>query len=171
METPRLLLRPLRVEDAPNLSALMTYEVSKWLTNFPLPFSPEDAAHRINQVLDGEKRGRARVFAFERKAEPGLIGWFGTYTSRQDRLGILGYWLGEPFQALGLMTEGAPVALSVASTDLRLESVEAYIHPENAGSRALVRRLGLAQDGETLVHSSARDRDETCLRYVMRLTA
>ena len=166
METERLRLRPLHVDDAPQVSALMTHEVSKWLTNFASPFSPDDAVERIRRVLQAEQDGKARVFALERTAEPGIIGWFATYKSRHTQIGVLGYWLGEPHQSAGYMSEAAALALRTAIVDLRLESVEAYIHPENVGSQALARKLGMSAEGEMLVHSASRGRDELCLRYV-----
>ena len=164
--TNRLHLRSLVLTDAADLSALMTPAISRWLTNFRVPFSEEDAVARIRRVGDAEAAGRASVFGFERKNDAALVGWFGVYLDTVRPSGVLGYWLGEAYQGVGLMREGAPVALASAKKRLCVKAIEAFIHPANSPSLALARSLGLEAVGERIIHASARDRDELCIHMV-----
>lgn len=59
----------------------------------------------------------------------------------------MGYWAGAPFAGQGYMTEGVGLVLTQAFRVLGLHRVEANLQPENAASRALVRRLGFRQEG------------------------
>lgn len=59
----------------------------------------------------------------------------------------VGYWIGSKFAGQGLMTEALTLALAHAFQDLALHRVEANIVPENAASKALVRKLGFRLEG------------------------
>lgn len=58
-----------------------------------------------------------------------------------------GYWIGSEFAGQGYMTEALTLALRHAFEDLKLHRVEANIVPENAASKALVRKLGMRPEG------------------------
>lgn len=164
LTTRRLNLRSLKLSDAADVSALMTPKVSRWLTNFPTPFSTTDAASRIRRIGEAEAAGRACVFGFERMEDRAFVGWFGVYLNATRSFGVLGYWLGEKYQGAGFMREGAPVALAVAKKRLNIIALQAFIHPDNLPSLALAQSLGLAAVGEKMVYASARDQDELCTR-------
>ena len=59
----------------------------------------------------------------------------------------LGYWIGAKFARQGYMTEAIDLMLSHAFETLRLHRIEANIQPENAGSIAVVSRLGFRLEG------------------------
>jgi ribosomal-protein-alanine N-acetyltransferase len=144
----------------------MTPDVSRSLTNFPLPYTTQLAQQRIERIRDVCSRGQATVLGIERHTDGALMGWFGVYRTAERTIGGLGYWLGEPFQRSGFMSEAAPLVLDVAASDLKLSSFEACIHPENEGSLKIANRLGFRQAGEQFIYASARDREERCLRFV-----
>ncbi len=171
VSTSRLTLRLLRPNDAVHVSGLMTSAVSRWLTNFPVPFDLDQARERMFRLRKAQCDGKAFVLAIERRSDPAFLGWFGVYRGADPACGVLGYWLGEHFQNLGYMTEAAPVALDAAAAELRLKAVQAHVHPDNIASIAILRRLGLHVVGEDLIHASARQRDERCLRLFKRLHA
>ena len=53
IDTPRLHLRPLCLEDvAPCAAYMNNYEVTKWLTNPPIPYSEEDARGFITHMME-----------------------------------------------------------------------------------------------------------------------
>lgn len=58
-----------------------------------------------------------------------------------------GYWLGSAYAGQGYMTEALTLALRHAFEKLQLHRVEANIVPENAASKALVRKLGFRREG------------------------
>jgi ribosomal-protein-alanine N-acetyltransferase len=59
----------------------------------------------------------------------------------------LGYYLFEPYEGRGYMTEGVQLVLGRAFGELGLHRVEANIQPGNARSIRLVRRLGFRREG------------------------
>jgi ribosomal-protein-alanine N-acetyltransferase len=166
IKTERILLRSLRPGDAESIAALMTPGISRWLMNFALPYTVQLAQQRIERILDAGIRGQAMVLGIERHTDGAFMGWFGVYRTAERPIGGLGYWLGEPFQRSGYMSEAAPLALDVAANEMKLSSFEVCIHPENEGSFKIAHRMGFKPAGEQFVYASARDRDERCLRFV-----
>lgn len=59
----------------------------------------------------------------------------------------MGYYVGEPFAALGHLTEGVGLALRHAFGRLRLHRVEANIQPDNEASRRVAMRNGFRLEG------------------------
>lgn len=59
----------------------------------------------------------------------------------------IGYWIIPSHARCGLMTLALACALDAAFADLRLHRVEINIRPENRASLALVRRLGMREEG------------------------
>lgn len=58
-----------------------------------------------------------------------------------------GWWIGDPYEGRGLMSEAIGLLLDHGFDDLRLHRVEANVRPENARSIALVTRLGFRREG------------------------
>jgi ribosomal-protein-alanine N-acetyltransferase len=166
IKTERIFLRSLRPGDAESIAALMTPDVSRWLMNFPLPYTAQLAQQRIERIREAGIRGQATVLGIERRTDGAFMGWFGVYRTAERPNGGLGYWLGEPFQRSGYMSEAAPLALDMAANEMRLSSFEVCIHPENEGSLKIANRMGFKQAGEQFVYASARGREERCLRFV-----
>jgi RimJ/RimL family protein N-acetyltransferase len=111
LDTDRLCLRSLTLDDASAIAVLMTPAVSRWLSNFPSPFDHDQAEDRVRRILAAEAEERACVLAFERRNDSRFMGWFGVYRGSDAGTGVLGYWLGEPFHRSGYMAEGARAAL------------------------------------------------------------
>lgn len=63
------------------------------------------------------------------------------------RSAYLGYYAFEPFAGRGYMTEGLALLLRYAFEVLKLHRVEANIQPQNAASKALVKRAGFKLEG------------------------
>jgi [ribosomal protein S5]-alanine N-acetyltransferase len=63
------------------------------------------------------------------------------------QMGSLGYWIGEPFQRHGYMTDAILTLLPFAFGDLALHRVEAACLPRNAASLRLLRKCGFAEEG------------------------
>ncbi|WP_073333650.1 GNAT family N-acetyltransferase [Wenxinia saemankumensis] len=145
--TARLALRPFRPSDAPALaSALDDWEVTRWLSGPPWPYSEADARAFIAETAeDGVK-----VWAIARKGE-GLVGSIALGAE-------IGYWVrracwrrgygGEALQAVlarhfaGGSPDGADPDATPAGQDVR-----AGVHPDNLRSTSLLRKSGFVPDG------------------------
>lgn len=61
--------------------------------------------------------------------------------------GTLGYWIGQPFSAQGLMKEAASLVTSFGFETLKLHRIEASCMPHNEPSRRLLASLGFQLEG------------------------
>ena len=82
-------------------------------------------------------------------ADGAIVGSIGVFniTRRYAQNAFIGYAIGAPHLRQGYATEALQLALRFAFKDLKLHRVEATIQPQNAPSRALVRRAGFACEG------------------------
>jgi ribosomal-protein-alanine N-acetyltransferase len=80
----------------------------------------------------------------------------------------LGYWIGASFADQGYMTEAVYLVLTYAFVSLRLQRIEANIQPENAGSRALVARIGFKMAGFSSRYLKVAGRWKDHERWVVR---
>jgi [ribosomal protein S5]-alanine N-acetyltransferase len=168
IETARLRLRFADERDAAAVARLMTPAVTGWLASWPFPVTEAFARERLAQMRDAMQKGHAVCFAIERLEDQAFMGSVMIFRSRDDAThGGLGYWLGEAYQRQGFMTEAATAAMAAAFDRLALSVIEAGAQPENAGSLAIMRRLGMRSVGSRMTWASGRGRNELCEYYAV----
>lgn len=150
LETPRLLLREIGASDAPALFAIHgDADVMRWFGFDPLP--DLSAAHNLIKVFDGWRRQPnpgTRWGIQVKGGDPVLIGTCGLYGwNRNWRKCTIGYELARHAQSQGYMHEALVSALTWGFARMRLNRVEAEIHPDNAASIKLALRLGFVFEG------------------------
>lgn len=64
-----------------------------------------------------------------------------------SRSAAVGYWLEHGLAGRGLGTRAVALVVQEALGPMRLHRVEAWVRPDNARSRALLARLGFAEEG------------------------
>ena len=110
LETPRLLLQPLALEDAGQVQMLFPqWEIVKYLASaVPWPYPPDGALTFYRDVaLPAVERGEAWHWTLRLKSAPDrIIGSIGLQTSEGTNRG---FWIVPEFQRLGLMTEASEV--------------------------------------------------------------
>lgn len=148
LETPRLVLRAFRADDAPDLvRELSDPAVARETLNIPHPYPPE----RANEFLEGiPKRlaaGRGLVWAIALRETGTLVGAVGLDLVRAHRRAELGYWIAQSRWGQGIATEAARAVLQYGFTALGLHRIEAHHYPENPASGAVMRKLGLRHEG------------------------
>src|SRR5947209_654634 len=108
LETPRLLLRPLQLEDAPQIQVLFPHwEIVRNLAGqIPWPYPADGAYHYIRDLaLPASERGEAWQWTLRLKSNPAqLIGMIDLRTKENENRG---FWLGIPWQRQGFMTEAS----------------------------------------------------------------
>jgi ribosomal-protein-serine acetyltransferase len=62
-------------------------------------------------------------------------------------IGHLGYWLAEPFNGKGTMTQVVEALIALATDELNLQRIEIRCATENYRSRAIPERLGFMHEG------------------------
>ncbi|WP_339861334.1 GNAT family N-acetyltransferase [Thalassospira alkalitolerans] len=165
IETERLILRCVEETDADAISALMTSDISRWLASWKIPYTREMALKRIEDSRQKALDGEALPLAVVEKRTGDFIGWVSLYryAANPDR-GVVGYWLGQPFQGKGYFREIGAAFLQTGFRLFELAVIEAGAQLENEASFGVMRSWGM-REGETRTdYSSARDREELC-RY------
>lgn len=65
----------------------------------------------------------------------------------QNRIGELGYWLGEKFQGRGIMTKACRAMVAYGFSERALNRIEIHCAAANEKSRAIPERLGFRIEG------------------------
>ncbi len=65
----------------------------------------------------------------------------------QNRVGEIGYWLGDVFQGRGIMTQACRAMVAYGFSERGLNRIEIHCAPANVKSRAIPERLGFRIEG------------------------
>jgi ribosomal-protein-alanine N-acetyltransferase len=149
LDTARLVLREVLHADAPALFAIHgDAEAMKWFGTDPLA----DLA-QAERVVANFAAGRVAAnpgtrWAIERKSDGRFVGTCGLFKwNRGWRVCTTGYELAREAWGQGLMREALAAAFGWGFEHMALERIEAQVHPDNAASLGLLRRLGFADEG------------------------
>src|SRR3989344_2206424 len=124
LTTPRLILRPLKENDAKDVAkGAGNIEVSRWLLRVPHPYSLKDARTWIesNKKKWKQKKREDYNFGIELKEEKKIIGAIGIHEiDKTQGSGEVGYWLGENYHGRGYGTEALKSVVDFAFNKLNL---------------------------------------------------
>lgn len=167
LSTPRLLLRPWRVDDAPELERILAVNephLAPWIPPHIARWEPvPQLVERMTGFAADFEADQKWRFAMRTRAEGQLLGELGlfprspvgrTVFSDADRV-ELGYWLRSDRTGHGYVTEAARAALDVIRTFPQFRYVEIHCDARNGPSAAIPARLGfsLAEQSETLMQT------------------
>lgn len=149
IETKRLLLRDIRIEDLDGMFALDSNpKVHKYLGNKPIKTKAE-AQKTIDSVLKQYKeRGIARFAVIEKKSNQ-FIGWSGIRLNTEYNMNgftkyyDIGYRLIEHFWGKGYATESGKAALDYAFNTMKLPELYATTEIGNKASHNALIKIGL----------------------------
>jgi RimJ/RimL family protein N-acetyltransferase len=167
--TPRLLLRPGWMEDAPALAeAIGDTAILRNLTSVPAPYDEADAREFLARVQDPRLPS---LLAFSRTlGAPRLIGGCGVHMSK-DGEPELGYWIARRYWGLGFATEAARAVLNMARA-AGVRGIRAAHFTDNPASGNVLRKLGFRFSGRAEQrHSPARGAPADCLIFEQGLDA
>jgi [ribosomal protein S5]-alanine N-acetyltransferase len=155
VETERLRLRPLTMDDAPALFAYGSDPDVTRYTSWVTHRSVADAETFLATVVGRYERGEAASWAVTLRETGDLIGTAGFISvDAEAREGVLGYAFGQPHWGKGYASEAARASLRFGFEVVRLRRIEATCYLENAGSIAILEKLGMMRIciGEELDH-------------------
>jgi RimJ/RimL family protein N-acetyltransferase len=149
LESPRLRLRPLQLDDAEELTAqLQDPVIARWTNSIPWPYSIDDARTYLTTRAAADETGESFVWAMVEKAPERLAGTIGLHDVQPDRgRAELGYWIGESFRGMGYTTEAARRVLSWAFEVADFERIQATYMPGNDASAGVMRNIGMQPEG------------------------
>jgi ribosomal-protein-alanine N-acetyltransferase len=148
LKTERLLLREIAPDDAAALFQLMADpQVTRYYGVAPAA-SPEEAAERIARIRQRFVEQEGVRWAITSRESGELIGSCGFWRLVKPHFRAeIGYELAPAWWGRGLIPEAVAAALTFGFARMGLHSVEATIHPANAGSRRVLEKLCFAQEG------------------------
>lgn len=148
LETPRLLLRPMRVSDAADM---FEYAKSPDVTRYLLWAPHADIGYTKRFLAYIERRYRIGMhyeWAVVLKETGRMIGTCGfAAIDPNHNCGELGYVLAPAQHGKGLMTEAALRVLRFGFEELELHRIEARYMEGNDASRRLMERIGMRFEG------------------------
>ena len=152
LETPRLALRPMSLDDLDFIAAMLAHpEVMQF---WPRPQTREEAVEWVDRQLGRyETNGFGWWLALDKKTgEP--IGQMGLVAKPLDGLDQveIAYMVHRPFWRNGYASEAAAACREYAFKTLDRPRVLCLIRPENTPSLGVAHKIGLNTDGRIIFH-------------------
>jgi RimJ/RimL family protein N-acetyltransferase len=144
LDTRRLRLEPLAIEDADQIQTLFPHwEVVRWLNAVvPWPYPPDGALMFIRDIgLPAVERGDEWIWTLRLRSAPDrIIGSIGLKRSEEENRG---FWLGLPWHGQGLMSEAADAVTDYWFDVLRFPVLRVPKAVANAASRKISEKQGM----------------------------
>lgn len=142
-------LKMLDLRDTEHLFALTIQSkdtLREWLPFIDFTRTSDDTKNFIQSTMKqfSENNGFQAGIWYDRSLA-GVIGFHKIDWNNQST--SIGYWLGNDYVGLGLMTKAVEAFVNHALVDLQLNRVEIRAAVENQKSRAIPERLGFREEG------------------------
>lgn len=149
LETPRLYIRELTMDDFDALHAICSDPEVMCYIDALQPYSQEQTRREIQQALHSYQAHGFGEWAFIAKAAGQLIGYGGIqYVPHNPQHPEVSYILAQSHWGQGYATEVAAAILQYGFMHLGLEAIEASIDPHNVTSMHVAEKLGMQYRGE-----------------------
>ncbi len=149
LETERLRLRPYLTADADALQRLAgAREIADTMISIPHPFSMQAARSRIADQARAFRSDGSVHFAVELRASKEFIGSCELRdVDPEHSQAELSFWIGHPWWGSGYAAEAAAAVLDHGFRELQLNRIYAHHMVRNPASGAVLRKLGMKQEG------------------------
>jgi ribosomal-protein-alanine N-acetyltransferase len=148
IETERLVLRKLRMEDAEDMFEYGRDPEIAFRGLWPPLQSLEESLADLADTLEGYSRGSEISWAMEHKAEGKMIGRIGLGPySRMNNRAEIGYAMNRSYWGQGLATEAVRGVLGFAFGQMGLNRVQAIVLLDNIGSMRVLEKSGMRREG------------------------
>ena len=159
LETPRLLLRKIRLRDAADVFAYASDpKVAQYVLWEPHHDLRETRGY-IRAIRRQYRQGLPSSWAIELKSEQkviGSIGYMKTYTSKlpsRPNEPLVGYWVGKPYWNQGICTESLELMIKHIRAVEDCKSLISSHFVDNPASGRVMQKCGFVATGETCVDS------------------
>jgi ribosomal-protein-alanine N-acetyltransferase len=161
LETNRLILRPLALEDAQEIQALAgDFTIADTTLNIVHPYPDGLAEKWISEHPAKFQQREAVTFAVTLKDHGQLIGVASLGFNLRFRRGELGYWISKPYWNQGFATEASRAVIEFGFGSLGLHKIEATHLSRNPASGKVLQKMGFEQEGVLRAHVLKWDRFE-----------
>ncbi len=140
--TNRLVLRKAITETEKNslVSLLNDWDVARWLTNVPYPYTYDDLEDYL--LISNSNDLDLNIFINDQ-----IIGRVGLTYDKEDNYYDLGYFLGQPFWSNGYATEASKSLLNYALKKLDSPKIKSGYFIDNFRSGNVLKKLGFKEIG------------------------
>jgi ribosomal-protein-alanine N-acetyltransferase len=147
LQTPRLLLRPFTLADAPEVVRMAgEWEIAATTLSIPHPYTEDHAEQWIRQQPEQWAVGKAVNFAISHPDNT-LYGSIGLGIVPTFNLAEMGYWVGKPYWGKGFATEAAQAMLAFGFETLGLNRIQATHFSNNPASGRVMEKIGMVYEG------------------------
>ena len=155
LATPRLLLRPFALADAPEVQRIAgDYEIASRTLDIPYPYPDGAAEAWIATLAPGSVPGIQVVYAITRRNRPGLVGAVGlTGIDRSHGRAGLGFWVAKSCWGRGYATEAARAVIEYGFSTLGLHRIYATHFSRNPASGRVMEKCGMVHEAHLRGHA------------------
>jgi len=146
LETQRLVLRELQLEDAEMLFRIYSDEEVMRYYDTPM--------NRLEQVQRSIAAHRSRFenneairWGISIKGSKDIVGNCGFYRDSYSQYALLSYVLARPYWGKGLMTEALRAIIAFGFDHYQLHRIEAHVVVSNLASLGVLQKLGFKKEG------------------------
>ena len=156
----RLVLKKPGYKDKQSIiSQIGDWEVAKWLSSVPYPYTQNDADEWIRTL----SRQELTFNIFENDSLVGGI----ELTPHEDNFYELGYWLGRQHWGQGFATEAGKGLLHYATDELNLRNFKSRYMKGNDDSANVLNKLSFKKTGEGEIYCLSRKETLPCINLVL----
>ncbi|MEO8795808.1 MAG: GNAT family N-acetyltransferase [Daejeonella sp.] len=147
IECERIVLRELKISDAPEILFLRSDSVVNKFVKRNTPENLDEAIEFIRRIRNETESSKIYYWSIALKSQPKMIGSICLWKISEDRkVAEVGYDLHPHFQKKGIMDEALRAVLKFAFQTLFLQHVEAFTHFDNQSSIKLLERNSFLKD-------------------------
>ncbi|WGS52242.1 GNAT family N-acetyltransferase [Paraburkholderia sp. D15] len=148
LTTPRLILRPPRLDDADAFYEIWSDAQAMRYFSFAPMTDPEQARQRIARLVSSSEEGKDVVAIVELRETGEVLGNCDLFRLDDPcRRAEIGFSMKRRHWGHGFMSEAAGAVVAHAFGALQLRRLEADIDPRNTASARLLERLGFVREG------------------------
>ena len=145
--TERLILRPIRLDDAERLFSMRSSEKMMAFIQRPRAKTIADATKLIESMQEGLGKKESVVWVISLKNDPQMIGTIGFWRMTPEHFRAeVGYLLHEDYWQQGFAYEALVKVLAYGFEVMNCHSVEANIDPRNTASQRLLEKAGFVKE-------------------------
>lgn len=167
LKTRRLELRPFALTDAPDVQRLAGERaIADTTANIPHPYEDGIAEAWISSHQEAFDRGTLVSLAVVDSVAQSLIGAVSLMNlSAYHGRGEIGYWIGTPYWNNGYCTEAAACIMEYGFNTLKLNRIHGCFMKRNPGSRRVMEKLGMREEGCLRSHDLKWDQREDIVLF------
>jgi len=162
IKTKRLVLKKptKKINKKLIVSQIGDWEVAKWLSDVPYPYTEQKAEEWLNNINDDDL-----LFSIFRNNS--LIGGVGLSLEEDNDLD-LGFWIGRDHWGKGYATEAAMGLIKYTQKEFNFKQIKACYIKGNTGSSNVLRKLGFEEIGECKEYFLSRKKTMPCIKLLLK---